>query len=77
MQDGGVEVVEMHFVFDCGNTVLIGSAVAHSAFDSAAGHPETESTGIVVTSVGSLDMGGTAELAAPDDKSFLEHAPLG
>ena len=56
----------MHFVFDCGNTVLIGSAVAHSAFDSAAGHPETESRGVVVASVGSLDVWSTAEFAAPD-----------
>jgi hypothetical protein len=67
VEDGGVQVVDVHLAVDGGAAVLIGLAVAESLLDAAAGHPHGEAGGIVVAAVTVLAAGGAAELAAPDD----------
>ena len=39
VQNGGVQVVDMHLVPNDVPAILIGCAVNHAAFDAAAGHP--------------------------------------
>ncbi len=76
MEEGGVPIVDVHFVVHGFVAVVVGEAVVHAAFDAAAGHPEGEAFVVVVASVGALAVGGAAELAAPDDEGVLEEIAL-
>lgn len=42
VKNSGMEVVKMRLVLHCGDTVLVGGAVAHAALRAAAGHPKRE-----------------------------------
>ena len=48
VQDRGVQIVNVDSVFDGGQSKLIGRAVAESAFDTAAGHPDGVAVVVVV-----------------------------
>ena len=56
--------------------MLVRGPVAHAALDAPAGHPESEAGGIMVPSIGLLDVGRSPELATPDDECVLEEVPL-
>ena len=51
VEDGGMEVVHVHLVFDRPVTEFIGGSVGESAFGSAASQPHCETIGIMVTSI--------------------------
>ena len=55
---------------------LVGLAVAGTALDPAAGHPDEESVGIVVAAVAFFRDRHPAELAAPDDERRVEQPAL-
>jgi hypothetical protein len=76
MQDRGVEIVDMNFVFDGGEAKLVGSAVDRSAFDAAAGKPHREAIRIVITSVAVLGRRRATELAAPNHERFFQETAL-
>ena len=81
MQDGGLEVVDVHGVLLGIEAEVVGSTVGHAGLDAAAGHPEGEDLAVVVSSVflaigAALGVRGAAELSAPDDERFVEHAAL-
>src|SRR5712692_1350522 len=51
LQNGRVQVVDVHFVFDRLEAVLIGRPVHVTPADSAAGHPHREAVMVVVAAV--------------------------
>jgi len=76
MQDGGVQVVDVDFVFHRRESKVVGRSVDGSAFDSAARQPHGETVGVVVSAVATLRCGSSAKLAAPDDERFFKQAAL-
>ena len=83
MEHGGVEVVDVDFVFNCLKTEIIGRAVDLAAFDSAACHPNGKAVVIVVATVDfsligpgfrHFDHGSAAEFSAPKHEGFIEHS---
>src|SRR5262249_42960809 len=72
VQDGGMPVVDVYFAVDRFVAVVVGASVGEAAFDPTAGQPHGEALVVVVAAIGSLGIGSTAELAAPDDQRFLE-----
>ncbi len=76
VKDGGVEVVDIHHVFNRLVAEGIGGAEAESVLDARAGEPGGESLGVVIAALGSLlERGHAAELGGPDDQRIVEHAP--
>ena len=82
MEDGGVEVGDVLAAFDGVEAEFVGGAVDVAAFDAASGHEAGEAVGVVVATgaadvgVAEFRAGGAAELGAPDDEGFIEHAAL-
>jgi four helix bundle protein len=74
VQDGGVEIVDMHAVLDGVNSEFVGRAVDHAAADSATGHPHGETGAVVVAAALALGSGRASEFAAPQHQCFIEHA---
>jgi len=79
VHEGGLEVVEVDGVV--GDVVAegVGFAEGDTAFDTAAGHPHGEASGVVVAAEVLADefalaVVGSPELAAPDDEGVVEHA---
>ncbi len=74
VEDGGVEVVDVHFVH-CGViTVVVGRPVGEAWFYASSGHPHGEAVGVVVASVVALGGRGAPEFAAPEDEGIFEEA---
>ena len=76
MENGGPEVEDARFPIDDMITELIRLAVDRAALHSAAGEPDTEAEGIVVTAVTALGKGCAAELSGPDNESLIEESAL-
>ena len=80
VEDGGMEVVDVDFVFDGSVAIVVCVAVGDAAFDSASGHPHGETKRIVVAApligfVSSFfEYTGAAEFSAPDDEGIFEHS---
>ena len=72
----GVEVVDLHFVFDGFVSPFVGRTVGHPGFDAAAGEPSGETEGVVVAAVTSLSEGRPAEFAGPDDEGLFENTQI-
>src|SRR5438132_5191530 len=68
MQNGRVQVVDMHAIFDSVPAVVVGVAVGHAALDAATGQPYGEAEGVMLAAVGAFRRGRAAELTAPDDQ---------
>ena len=82
VHDGGVQIVNVDFVFGDVESELVGLADGHARFDAAACHPHRERLGMMVATqlasevrVG-LDHRGAPEFTAPDDKGVFEQAAL-
>ena len=73
-EEGGVEVVEVDFVFLGVVAVVVGAAVDVAALHAAAGEPHGVTVGVVVAAVFALGGGGAAEFAAPEDEGVLQEA---
>ena len=79
MQDGGVEIVDVHLVPLCKIAKFIGRTVNDARPDAAAGHPDGEAVRVVVATVsgaGALRHWRSAKLAAPDHQCLVEQAAL-
>ena len=76
VQDGGVEVVDMHAVVNGTKAEFVRFAPCHAATDTAACEEGGEAVVIVVTS-GAIFRGGSAsEFAAPEDEGVIEESAL-
>src|SRR5438045_3215221 len=77
MQRGGVEIVDMHGVFDDVVAEFIRLAEHLAALHSGTCHPDAETARVMVASVSvmgkfALRIHGAAKLAAPDDERVVE-----
>ena len=72
VEHGGVEVVDLDFVFDGLVAPVVGCSVANPRFDAAPSHPGGEAEGVVVAPISALGEGGASEFAGPDDERFVE-----
>src|SRR5579863_797438 len=81
IENGGVNVVDMHRLVDHLPAEIIRRTVGHSALDPATGQPHRESVGIVIAAIvrlatheaaAHLDDGGSSKLRAANDESFVE-----
>ena len=76
VQDGGVEVMDVNFVFGDGRPDIIGHAVSQAAFDPRARQPGGVASAVMAAAFGAVDAGGSAKLGRPDDERVIEHAAL-
>ena len=78
MQDGSVQIAEMDFTFNGPGTCGIGFSIGQSAFDAAAGHPESKAAGVVAGLIffGFGDKAGATKFTPPDHQCFFEQTPL-
>ena len=77
MQERGVQIVNVHAIFDGPQAQLVGRADHLPAADAAAGHPHREAGRVVVAAVAFFAHRRAAEFAAPDHQRFVEQtAPL-
>jgi len=76
VEDGGVEVVHMDFVFLGEVAEVVGGSVAIAGFDASSGEPDGEAGGVVVTAIFPLGYGCTAKLGSPDDEGVVHQAAL-
>src|SRR4030095_15221610 len=67
VQDGRVQVVDVHAVLDRGIAHLVGGAVQGPAFATAAGQPHREAE-MVVVAASALSRRRPAEFTAPEDQ---------
>src|SRR5262249_9634515 len=79
VQDGRVEIVHINRITDDVVAEIVGLAIGEPALDPTSGHPEAEAARMVVAAIvilrqRALRVHGPAELAAPDDQSFVQHA---
>ena len=77
MEDGGVEVMDVYRV--AGDVVgeVIGGAVGHSRLNASSGHPDSEASWVMVSTIVifgqfALTVGGSSKFAAPDDERLVE-----
>ena len=81
VENGGIELVEMHRIFCDIIAEIIGFAVGHSGLDPSPGHPHAEVARVMVSTVAlpgqfSLAVGGTPEFSTEDNKCVLKHSPF-
>lgn len=81
MKDRGVQIVGGHGIPDNVIREIAGFSVTDAAFDPTAGEPDAEAARVVVAAILcrgelALTVDRASELAAPDDKSFIEKATL-
>ena len=76
LQDGGVQVVDVHFAFDWSEAHFVGGTVNVSGFDSAAGQPHGKGIDVVIAAGGfpGFAHGSASEFAAPNDESIFEQS---
>ena len=74
VQDGRVQVVDVHLVFRGVVAVVVGGSVAEPALYAAAGHPHGEAFRVVVSPIAILGSGRAAEFSSPDYKRVVQHA---
>src|SRR5271170_3747109 len=79
MQDGRLQIVDMHRILRDVVTIVVGLAEDYARLDAAARHPHGEAAGMMVAAIiasrePALTIDGAAELAAPDDKRVVKHA---
>jgi hypothetical protein len=78
IQNGSLQIVNMHRVLDDGKTEFIGLAVGESTFDSTPGHSYGETVGVVVATE-HIAIGGStfsewcpAKLTSPHNQGFIQ-----
>ena len=72
MQDGRVQIMDMHAVFHGRQPELIGCAVADASLHTTARHEDGEPVMIMVASLFTFRSGGAAELTTPDHEGFIK-----
>ena len=80
MQDGCIEIVKVHGLFDDVITELVGAAIHVAGFDAASSHPETEAAAMMVAAIAffqsALAIDRSTKLTAPDNQSIFQHSAL-
>jgi hypothetical protein len=81
VQEGGMEVVDVDRFFDGAVAELIGGAISHAAFDSAAGEPDGKAPVIVISTaagfaVDHLNAGGATKFTTAQHDRFVEKSAL-
>src|SRR5438477_4457538 len=81
MQDRGLQIADGDLPFGDAVTQFICFTMDNARFDSAAGHPEGETVGMMVATqengpAARLVHRRAAKFAAPDHERFLEQTPL-
>ena len=76
MQDGGVQVVNMHFVFDSGETEFIRCTVSHAPLDASTGQPHGKTMMVVIATVTVLGNRRATEFPPPDNQRVLQEIAL-
>ena len=81
LQNGGLKVMHVHGIFDDIDAVVIGCSVGHTAANTAASHPVSETIRVVITSIVllcelTLAVDCPTELPAPDDEGIIKHTAL-
>jgi len=76
VEDGGVEVVHVDFVFPGKVAEFVGGSVTVAGFDSSSGEPDGEAGRVVVAAVFTLSYGGAAKLGSPDNEGVVHQAAL-
>ena len=81
MQDGSLQIMDVHRLLSDVDTVVIRLAVGDTAAHTAAGQPVGETVRVMVSTVNlvcefPLTIDRAAEFATPDDERVLEHAAL-
>ena len=76
VQQGGLEIMDMHWVFHNIIAKIIGLAIHHPWLNAPTCHPDGKCLGMMVPSVVvdgyfSLAVVGSAKLPAPDDQAFV------
>lgn len=80
MEDSGMKVVDMDFLFDGLITEVVGGSISCAAFDAASHKDSGEAFVVVVATVLDVDTASdfcprpAAKFAADDDESFFEEA---
>ena len=75
VENGCVQIVNVHWVLYRTHTTVVGCAVCHTAFHTAPGHPHREAVVTVVAphrDTGGVGRRGPPELATPKDEGVLE-----
>src|SRR5690349_6230063 len=81
MQDGGLQVVDVHRIFENVVAIIVGFADGQAALDSTAGHPNRKTPRMMIASVVgsrkfSLAVHRSAKFTRPDDQRVVQHAAL-
>ena len=81
VQDGGLQIMDVHRLLSDVDTVVIRLAVGDAAAHTAAGQPVGKTVRVMVSTVNlvcefALTIDRAAEFATPDDERVLEHAAL-
>jgi len=77
VENGGIQVVHMHWIPDDVVGVVVGFAVTDARLDTSTRQPHCEAASVMVSPVVgvtqlALAVSGATELAAPDDQRLLE-----
>src|SRR6185437_687667 len=72
VQNGGVQVVDVDFIFDGAESEGIGRAVGHSTADAAAGEEDAIAVVVVITAIAIFGGGSSTEFPAPQDEGLVE-----
>ena len=75
VQDGGVQIVDVHLVLDGRVAEVVGRPVGLAPLDAAARHPGRETARAMVAPLAVLAGRRPAELAGPDHQRLVQQPP--
>ena len=76
VQDGGVNVMDMHFIHGCLESKFIALSVGGATTCSTSCEEHAKAMGVVVTSVAIFTHRCAAKFASPNNERIIEHSPL-
>ena len=79
MENGCIQIVDVHWVFSDVVAEIVGLSVGYPTFDSPTGHPHAEVSWVMIPSVvvsgqSTLAIDRASEFPTPYDQCVLEHA---
>src|SRR3546814_10631098 len=81
MQDRGMQVMNMHPVFNPVITDFVGFSITKASFDATSGHPHGKSFQMMIPAIkaysgAGFHHGGSAKFSPPDDQGLFQQPPL-
>src|SRR5262245_11842115 len=76
VQNGRVQVVEMHLVLHRIVAVIVRRTMRDAGLDAATGKPHGEAVGVMIAAIGSLRDGSAAKLSTPPDQRVFEQTSM-